>query len=487
MKKLPKTHSQTTLAAALGVTTRHSFVAEPFKAINQAVSNGETQGIIKVAGLNVPWKLNGSFPVVPFTSIAAFKAQAAARPQAGDEYLNIQQLANKLDVKRNHGVLTSTWKEISKQLKNGYEEGTVTVSEMTIPWKAFYSKRNLKLAYVPIESLESFKKLIANAPRKATSNEISITTACVMLKISNTHPAIKLLNEAIERQFHEGKTSGLVKLNDAIIPWNLVKAVWGGSSKFGGVSPHIEMETIAAIAKLAGVTVPELPKQTLDANSTPKYSVGRKRRPGNPVEISEKLASNTLEPLSNGIVTRWDVARALGVSPIHSVVYSVFSKLDEAVRDGMKSGSVTIAGKIFDWSLRTRERGGGSATPTLPSSSISAFSELMSTIPAATENHLNRGQLLRELRVSNSNRVLIRAWIKMRTLREEGAKGGHFEMEGETIHWQLLRTKAGGEFCHIHKTSLPAFRRILSKQNQNLIQTPDLEQNANNNEIKPRI
>lgn len=486
MKKTKKILSLTDVAHALGVTTRHSFVAAPFKAINKAVSNGDTDGVIVVAGMKVPWKLDGKFPVVPLTSIAAFKAQKNTRPQATADYLNRDQLADELGVTRSHGVLLKMWKDAGEQVKSGHVEGTVAVSGETVPWKLFYSKRNLKLVCVPRTSLEHFRQAIQNEPRRASGNEISITRVCGILKVDIQHPVIKSLKDEIERQILEGNTSGQAEIGGVVIPWNLVKAVWGGGSKFGGVSPHFEMSSLVNIAKLLGVEAPKLAKRQLPDTVGHRYAVGKKGRQDIPVDHSLIDQANTSETQSNDGVTRWDVARALGVTPQHGVVNSTFAKLDAEIRKGIKTGRVTIGDTEFDWTLQKRSSGGGSPAPTLPFSSIAAFSELMNKIPLATEDYLSKAQVQKELGVWNSNRTLTHAWTTMRLCMENGAIRGNFQIEGETIHWQLFRSKTGGEFPYIHKSSLAAFRRLLNQDNVKADEIANAKQDDEENSFKPR-
>lgn len=460
---------QSDVAKELGVTTRHSFVAGPFKQITAAVADGATAGTIVVAGKSVAWKIDGQWPVVPRSSLAAFRAQATLKPRASADYLNRDQLATNLEVTRSHPVLNNLWNAIRAQMGEGREDGTVAVGGEDIEWKSFYSERNLKFPYIHTRGLHALRRAVEHEPKRATGEELPISRVCTLLSIKPTHPIIRSLIRDMDAAITRGERSGTAKIGNGEIPWNLIKSVWGGSSKYGGLTPHIPSFAIPTIAEAAGVKIPVTAgvpaKQQSDGNGKTKATPDKRR------EATTFFAENSgdADIENKPFLTRWDVSKALGVTPLHTVVSSIFSKLDAAIKNGETQGTIDIAGQDVPWQLHKRPNG-GSPAPTLPGAALQNLYTLMPPIRKTDADYLSREQAAKELGIPTGNPILQKTWTMMRLQAEEGHDFGTIAVEGENVTWRLLHSRTNGQFPYIERSSLQALQKALTVQSD---ATPD--------------
>lgn len=453
---------QSDVARELGVTVRHSFVAGPFKAINAAMTNGNVSGIVLVAGKSVAWKIDGRWPVVPRSSLEAFKAQASLKPKAGADYLNRDQIADQLGVPRTHAALNSVWVAIREQIAESKEAGTVVVGNDQIEWKIFYSDRNRKFPYLHKHGLAVLQAAIEQEPKRAAGDDFPISRVCTFLSIPTSHPTIRLLVDRIDAAIENGARSGIAKIDSSDIPWNLVKSIWGGSSKYGGLTPHIPSSALHLIAEAAGVKMPVTVGPDAMRKSGPDLET--KTTSDKHVEASNFFIENTgnTDIESNPFLTRWDVSKALGVTPRHSAVHSIFSKLDAAVKSGETQGTIDIDGQDVPWTLRKRHHG-GSPAPTLPGTILQKLYAAISTLRKSNTDYLSREQAAAELGIPLGSPILLKAWTMMRLQAEEGHDYGSFEIDGELVNWRLLTSKTNGQFPYMEKSSLGAIEKVLTR------------------------
>ncbi len=454
--------SQSDIAEELGVSTRHSFVAGPFKAISAAMAKGEVSGEVVVAGKSVAWKVDGQRPVVPQSSLEAFKAQATLKPKADPNYLNRDQVAAQLGVPRAHATLKTVWSAIRDQMAEGKEAGTITLGNDHIEWKIFYSERNLKLPYVHTGGLDRLRSGIEQEPKKASGEELSISRICTLLSITATNTTIKSLVHEIDSSIARGERSGTAKIGNIEVPWTLLKSIWGGSSKYGGLTAHIPSFAVPSIAKVAGVQMPAASgtfhNRKVELNSVTR-TVSEQRS-----EASATFIQNTGNPdiEVNPYLTRWDVSKALGVTPRHSVVHSIFSKLDAAVKSGEKQGVIDIDGQNVPWTLHKRPHG-GSPAPTLPGIILQKLYASMPIFRKSNTDYLSREEAAAELGVPIGSPILLKAWTLMRLQAEEGHEHGTIALDGEFVNWRLLTSKTNGQFPYMERSSLEAIKKAATR------------------------
>ena len=451
---------QSDIAEQLGVTVRHSFVAGPFKQINAAVANGAVSGTISVAGRSVAWKLDGRWPVVPRSSLEAFKAQATLKPKADADYLNRDQIAAHLDIPRSHSMLNALWSEIRAQMAESKEAGTIVVGHEEVEWRLFYSERNLKLPYLHTHGLHALRSAVEQEPKKASGEELPISRVCTFLSITTTHPFIQSLVHDIDAAIACGERSGTAKIGSAEIPWRLIKSVWGGSSKYGGLTPHIPYSAIHIIAKALDVEMPITTgvAEKRKADSHVKAKTAKEKRAEASAFFLERSGDPDIE--KNPFLTRWDVSKALGITPRHTVVHSIFSKLDAAVKGGEKQGTIEIGGQDIPWTLHKKPRG-GSPAPTVPGMILQ---KLYTVVPAARKSnadYLSREQAAKELGITTGNPILLKAWTMMRLQAEEGHDHGSILIEGKYARWRLLHSRTNGQFAYIERSSLHVIKMAL--------------------------
>jgi hypothetical protein len=236
------------VAKALGVTTRHSFITEPFGEIERQFELGEMSGTIHIAGLPVRWQRHGRSHYVSPSSMKAFEAQLALKPRAGNDYLSKEALALELGVTHTHAVVRQTWQRIREQTNDGRESGVVEIHGQRIEWQIFYSDRNVKLPFVSRGSLDAVRAALAAEPQKATGDELSLSRLGAMLSTHLQNPMMRQITLALDGEIAAGKTEGVTRIGNVNVPWRMAKAVWGGSSKHGGLSPHVHISAVEPLA-----------------------------------------------------------------------------------------------------------------------------------------------------------------------------------------------------------------------------------------------
>lgn len=513
------------VAKALGVTERHSFITAPFGEIERHFEQGEASGAIKVADMTVRWQRHGKSYYVSPSSMKAFEAQFALKPRAGKDHLSKDALALSLGISPTHTVVRQTWQRIREQFDQGVDDGTVEINGQTIEWRSFYSDRNVKLPFINRGSLDAFRAALDAEPERATGDELSLSRLAAMLSVDIHSPLVRRISSLLDEDIADGKTEGVTRIGDVEVPWRLVKAVWGGSSKYGGVSPHVHMSAVEGLSKeLEGHKPVDLAKEDLaleigveevreialnvsweGKNSEIVYSKAIVTARGNllfevgghahllvghrdvlrafeedgeviwerskflqghggigRVERSENEFSpdQAIKLVADDPVNRWEVAKALGMTPRHSLIHAVFGGIDNDVKNGHSFGSVRIGSTVFPW-IRRKMPHGGSYAPLLPSSAISALLKIAESRPMATDDYLSRESLFDELGEKGSMRFLVRLWATIGTEAERGPDRGILLVDGNPVSWRYLYTTTGSRFPYISKASIPALRQAL--------------------------
>jgi hypothetical protein len=275
------------MAKELGVTTRHSFVAGPWSQIDAQVDQGKTSGDIQVSDTEVPWLIKsgikGGHTVVPMSAIAAFKAQFAERPIAGADYLNRGELAVELGIHSEHRVIDDAWKKMTKQTAQGKEAGSLEIEGRIVEWRIFYSARNLKLPFIARTSLEAFRVALEKIPEKATADQLSFSRLADELGVPYNHVLLAEFLDEVETQVNEGNKDGVIALSGHQIPWTMLQAKWGGSSRWGNTMPHVPSTSVPAFAA-------ELAKR-YGSSTGPRVSLVGVR----PIDIKRALNTSIME------------------------------------------------------------------------------------------------------------------------------------------------------------------------------------------------
>ena len=254
MASIAKGLGKSAIAKELGVTTRHSFITKPWALMEEAHASGATSGVIEVAGRAVPWRVSGNGSrrfdaVVPVESLDAFKAQADERPQAGPEHISRGPLSEELHIHTSHPLLEDIWEQIFLQMAGGSEAGTVPVSGKAVPWECFYTARNIKLPFISRLVLDLLREDIRKLPDRAGAGHLSMSRLAEQVGVYPKHPVIAEVFGEIEAKVDAGEKRGVVSLAGGEVPWTLMKATWGGSSKWGGVTPHVPISTVPLFEK----------------------------------------------------------------------------------------------------------------------------------------------------------------------------------------------------------------------------------------------
>lgn len=237
------------LAKKLGVTTRHSFVAGPWLQIEAAVERGEEHGEIDVAGKKVPWAKRSGHPSIPLSALDAFKALAEARPTAEENYLNRGDLASELGVYKTHKVIAAAWLRMTEQMDAGIDAGSIEIGGREVPWRSFYSARNLKFPFVAKSSIEAFRAVLDKIPPKATDDELSFSRVAELLGVAYNHVMMADYIDEIAEQVERGASSGEIIVGGEPVSWSMRKAIWGGSSRWGGAMPHVSATSVQLFEK----------------------------------------------------------------------------------------------------------------------------------------------------------------------------------------------------------------------------------------------
>lgn len=245
-----------TLCQELGVTARHSIVADAWAVIQQAHKRGEIEGAITVAGQSVPWRneryRNFGEAKIPMTAVGLFKAAMSARPTAGDGYLSRSALAEELGIYDKHKLLSESWSSMKKQKDAGAKSGEIEVGGVSVPWRLLYSAKNIEFPYVPASAVTTFRNVLDKSPPKAGADHLSFRRLIEELGTSFTNPVIAELKSVIEAEVNAGRMSGSVAVGERMIPWKMMQAIWGGSSKWGNVSPHLDRASLKILHEVVG-------------------------------------------------------------------------------------------------------------------------------------------------------------------------------------------------------------------------------------------
>jgi hypothetical protein len=455
----------------------------------------------------------------------AFEAQFALKPRAGKDNLSKEALAFELGISHTHPVVRQTWQRLRDQINQGLESGVVEINGQHIEWNTFYSDRNVKLPFVSRGSLNAFRAAMAAEPEKATGDELSLSRLADMLSLNLQGPFIRNIISVLDGEIADGKKEGVARIGTVNLPWRLVKAVWGGSSKYGGLSPHVHISAVEGLLKeLEGHKPAGTDDRALDtgveevreialnvassegndplivyakaiatADDTLMFEVGGlahlvvgdrevfrafeedgevswhrstifKRQGGIArVERSDNrfTADQAIDEVAHNPVTRWDLSAALGVTPRHSMIQAVYSGIDDDIKNGHSFGSVRIGSAVFPW-IKGKMPHGGSYAPLLPPSAVSALRELAASRPMASADYLSREGLMEELGEKTNRRFIFRLWATIGSQAERGPDRGLLLVEGNHVHWRYLYTTTGSRFPYISRASVPALRAVLA-------------------------